>query len=83
MSGWGCPHEIGGKCMRINGIACDPGMKGCVLFGRFRFSNDGKNRNAKPPRTAIGEEQSRQPEIRQPEDRPPSGAPEPTNPPSP
>lgn len=45
-SGWGCPNENGGMCKKVKGHACDPGMKGCVLFGRFRFSNDAKN---KPP----------------------------------
>lgn len=44
MSSWGCPHECGGKCARINNLPCDPGMKGCVLFGRFRFADASKNR---------------------------------------
>jgi len=26
---------------------CDPGMKGCVLYGRFRFSNEAKNKPSK------------------------------------
>ena len=77
MGGWGCPHEIGGKCMRIKRIDCDPGMKGCILFGRFRFSNEGKNRIAKPPRTAPGEQHARQPQ-----DSPPSGAAKPPDPPT-
>ena len=47
MSGWGCPHETDGTCNRVAGRPCDPGMKGCVLAGRFRFSNEDKNR---PPR---------------------------------
>jgi len=50
MSGWGCPHEAGGKCLRVNEIPCDPGMKGCVLFGRFVFSNEEKNRPGGPRR---------------------------------
>lgn len=50
MSGWGRPHEAGGKCLRINEIPCDPGMKGCVLFGRFVFSNEEKNRPGGPHR---------------------------------
>jgi hypothetical protein len=50
MSGWGCPHEANGQCMRVLGRACDPGMKGCVLFGRFVFSNPDKNRPAGPRR---------------------------------
>lgn len=44
---WGCPNEVDGKCARVKNRACDPGMKGCVLFGRFIFSNESKNR---PPR---------------------------------
>lgn len=38
--GWGCPHEIDDKCTRINDLPCDPGMKGCVLHGRYRFANE-------------------------------------------
>jgi len=49
MSGWGCPHETQGQCGNVGGRPCDPGMKGCILAGRFRFSNDAKNR---PPKAA-------------------------------
>lgn len=41
--GWGCPHEIDDKCSKINNLPCDPGMKGCVLAGRYRFANEDKN----------------------------------------
>lgn len=44
MSGWGCPHEVRGQCERVPDRACDPGMKGCILFGRFTFSTENKNR---------------------------------------
>lgn len=44
MSGWGCVHELKGVCTRVADRQCDPGMKGCVLAGRFRFSNESKNR---------------------------------------
>ncbi|MEO5367217.1 MAG: hypothetical protein H7831_12890 [Magnetococcus sp. WYHC-3] len=47
-SGWGCPHECAGQCLHVRGFACDPGMKGCVLAGRFKFSNPAKNRPAGP-----------------------------------
>lgn len=47
MSGWGCVHDVNGICSRVADRPCDPGMKGCVLAGRFRFSNEEKNR---PPR---------------------------------
>lgn len=46
MSGWGCVHDLDGKCQKVAGRPCDPGMKGCVLAGRFRFSNEAKNRPA-------------------------------------
>ena len=47
MSGWGCVHEEQGKCNKVGGRPCDPGMKGCILAGRFRFSNPAKNRPVK------------------------------------
>ncbi len=48
MASWGCPHEIDGACKKVRLTPCDPGMKGCVLSGRFVFSNPAKNRPAKP-----------------------------------
>ena len=42
--GWGCPHEVEDTCLKVNGLPCDPGMKGCVLAGRFVFANDEKNK---------------------------------------
>ena len=44
MASWGCPHEIDGRCTRINDLPCDPGMKGCVLAGRYVFASEDKNR---------------------------------------
>lgn len=43
MGGWGCPHEADGLCQRVENRPCDPGMKGCILAGRFVFSNSEKN----------------------------------------
>lgn len=56
MSSWGCPHEADGVCQKVNRLPCDPGMRGCVLHGRFVFSNPAKNRPAKsgPRDTAEG-----------------------------
>ena len=48
--GWGCPHELNEQCQHVKGRPCDPGLKGCVLAGRFRFSNEAKNRPPLPPR---------------------------------
>jgi hypothetical protein len=48
MASWGCPHEIGGKCTKINNLTCDPGMKGCVLAGRYFFTgNKSEDKNAR------------------------------------
>ncbi len=55
MSGWGCPNEIGGKCMRLKGRDCDPGIPGCVLHGRFVFSNPEKNPKPRQPRARPGD----------------------------
>lgn len=55
MSGWGCVHEVKGLCSRVANRPCDPGMKGCVLAGRFRFSNDAKNRPPKTVESPAGE----------------------------
>jgi hypothetical protein len=44
--GWGCPHEVNGRCQRVLNRPCDLGMKGCVLYGRFTFSDPAKNRPA-------------------------------------
>lgn len=60
MSGWGCPHDSNGACLKVPGRTCDPGMKGCVLFGRFAFSKEEKNRpqesqqrrRERPPRSS-------------------------------
>lgn len=41
--GWSCPHEVVGKCSKVNDLPCDPGMKGCELYGRYAFFNDDKN----------------------------------------
>ena len=50
--GWGCPHEADNQCQRVANRRCDPGMKGCILAGRFIFSDDSKNtmaaKNRKP-----------------------------------
>ena len=41
--GWGCPHEVDDRCGKLGGVPCDPGMKGCVLAGRYRFLDDDKS----------------------------------------
>jgi orotidine-5'-phosphate decarboxylase len=41
--GWGCPHEVNDTCTKINDLPCNPGMKGCVLAGRYVFASEEKN----------------------------------------
>lgn len=64
MSGWGCPHEENGRCRHVKNLPCDPGMKGCVLAGRFVFSNPEKNRPARPVRREKPEAKPGAPEQR-------------------
>ncbi len=52
--GWSCPHEFEGKCSKVNKLPCDPGMKGCELYGRYAFFNDDKNER-------LRQKQERQP----------------------
>ena len=42
-SAWSCPHELSGLCSKIQNLPCDPGMKGCELYGRFKFFDGSKN----------------------------------------
>lgn len=41
--GWGCPHEVDDTCTKLNKLPCNPGMKGCVLAGRYVFTDEAKN----------------------------------------
>jgi hypothetical protein len=52
MSAWGCPHNINGRCARVKGIACQMGMKGCVLAGRFVFAEASRNRPGRRSKAA-------------------------------
>lgn len=42
--GWGCPHEVSGACGKVHNLPCDPGMKGCELYGRYTFFDGNKNK---------------------------------------
>lgn len=53
--GWGCPHEVNDACTRINNLPCDPGMKGCVLAGRYVFANEDKNARLRRQSPAAAE----------------------------
>ncbi|GAB1232457.1 hypothetical protein [Ferrigenium sp. UT5] len=54
MGGWGCPHELDGKCQKVLNRPCDIGMKGCVLAGRFRFADERKNRQKQNKAGEVG-----------------------------
>ncbi|MRI83637.1 MAG: hypothetical protein C6I00_04375 [Nitratiruptor sp.] len=38
MSGWTCSYQLGEQCTLLK-KPCDPGDKGCVLYGKALFSN--------------------------------------------
>ncbi len=40
MSSWSCPHDAEGVCQLVRGARCEPGMRGCILHGRYRFLQD-------------------------------------------
>lgn len=44
-SGWTCSHQRGDLCDLLN-KPCDPGDKGCVLYGKALFSNPENPSNA-------------------------------------
>ncbi|MGB7990290.1 MAG: hypothetical protein WCF44_12890 [Candidatus Methylophosphatis roskildensis] len=48
MSSWSCPHDVDSVCQRVAGARCEPGMRGCVLEGRFVFADDKLNAPRKP-----------------------------------
>jgi orotidine-5'-phosphate decarboxylase len=56
--GWGCPHEVKDVCTKINNLPCDPGMKGCVLAGRFVFANEDKNQRLREKQARAGNEEA-------------------------
>ncbi len=41
--GWSCPHELDGACGKVAARPCEPGMKGCELYGRYVFFDGRKN----------------------------------------
>jgi hypothetical protein len=48
---WGCPHEVDDTCTKINNLPCNPGMKGCVLAGRYVFASEDKNKRLREKQT--------------------------------
>jgi hypothetical protein len=42
--GWTCPHDVEGGCDIIRKEG-DPGDRGCVLYGKAKFSNEASPSN--------------------------------------
>ena len=63
MSNWGCPHEVNEKCTIAEERPCKPGIRGCILHGRFTFSNSEKklsqNRSKKTDRNPLSKKSNR------------------------
>jgi hypothetical protein len=57
MSGWGCPHEDKGRCLR-RGESCEPGESGCVLEGRQLTAEPGPRASGKRRARALLEVKS-------------------------
>ena len=51
--GWSCPHELEGKCSKVRNMPCDPGMKGCELYGRYVFFDGGKNERLEQKKARV------------------------------
>ncbi|MCW9033986.1 MAG: hypothetical protein OQK35_02930 [Alphaproteobacteria bacterium] len=58
MSGWSCPHEKDKLCTKVDGRLCDPGMKGCVLAGKYTFATPEKTSIPGPRMTTKSSSQS-------------------------
>ena len=59
--GWTCSHQRGNACDLLK-KTCDPGDKGCVLYGKAVFSDPGNPSNAAVKRR---EETRRQKTLRE------------------
>ena len=52
-SAWTCSHQLGDICDLLK-KSCDPGGKGCVLYGKALFSNPQTPSNAAVKRREDG-----------------------------
>lgn len=65
MTSWGCPCEVDGKCSKVAYHPCDPGMRGCVLAGRFVFGSDEqKNRRLREKQARAQGASGSEPELK-------------------
>lgn len=61
--GWSCPHETNGRCGKVKELPCEPGMKGCELYGRYAFFDGSKNERLKQKQAlAASKKPDNQPE---------------------
>lgn len=66
MSSWSCPHDLNGICQLVQGAACDPGMRGCVLHGKVRFASAEKQAERKPVKAEPAAKPASSPKRRLP-----------------
>lgn len=65
MGGWDCPNQVDGKCMRVKSLPCEPGMRGCILHGRFAINNTKRvNLNTKSKPNIQSKDEASSTEIR-------------------
>jgi hypothetical protein len=57
---------LNGICQLVQGAACDPGMRGCVLHGKVRFASEEKNAPRKPVKAEPAASPSQTPKRRLP-----------------
>ncbi len=59
MGSWSCPHDLDGVCQLVKGARCDPGMRGCILYGRYRFLQDEISGVRKPVKAPVAKKKRR------------------------
>lgn len=61
---WSCPYDDNGLCNKVARRPCDPGMKGCVLAGRYAFFNDETKNERLRARQARDSAQTQSAQVR-------------------
>jgi len=60
VSAWSCPHEVDGRCDKVDGAFCVPGMRGCILVGKVEFPDGRIPAPVWPGRLRRGREEKAQ-----------------------
>ncbi|WP_353661350.1 hypothetical protein [Hydrogenimonas sp. SS33] len=64
MSGWTCSHQVGSLCDLLN-RPCEPGIKGCTLYGKALFADPATPSNeAVARREAMRKQKEQEEEMR-------------------